>query len=994
MLWLHIAGLILVAAQHGSCLTYRATIDMIGVKGHVTFVPDGGNMNITAAIDNSENYTYSIMLFPAIFGQQQSSQVVCSQLGSIILTWHGVANGTTVVVPNLPENSVFNRGLLISNGACATILAVGDTILTYRAKFIGPISGEVWIRKRNSLSGLAVYTDLAYATNKTNPTGITAVDVVQFASGSSSSATSTQCDGLSNRTILLVNIPVGNSVSSTDKRSAVFVENLNSVFSFMGIEVSGSLLVCTGVQNIQAKTVKAKISWDGVRGEISMTQVSPFDSTTTSVQLSGLNPSYLPATYHVHKFPVPQRISSSDDRCSTVNVAGHFDPYGVGVGASNTTGDRFEIGDLSGKYGTISTANYTASFVDWNLPLFGSNSVVGRSIVIHRADTTRWVCGNIGNPTETTTTAVVNFKSPAYGTMYLRQPSGQPDADTSVYVELANMDGVKTTSHNHHVHVYPVGEDCASAGPHYNPSSVFTDGSYSTECSSSNPLRCELGDLSGKLSQIDISSTLVNSNDAKFFFTDSNLPLSGPHNVIGRSIVVHVAGGGAPRYACANITELRKLRLKTDSTWKGDNTNGRVMGELFITQDTEFDYASVQGTISGLASISQSYGIYELPIQTSAIGTAQCTTVGVLHNPYDVFIVGASGQTFDKFPVGDLSGKYSDLSGQNVVTLDKQDNNLPLAEAVGIAGRSIIIQQVAPGSWKCSTLSLAPSGNTGYVISAQVLFTDVFVGYATLRQVVYEDGSSSPTTIEVALLPPDAVTTSSNHNWHVHIDPIIGEQNCSVALGHYNPYGANVTAATYSNCLPSNPLACEVGDLSKKHAQYTVQPSNGRKLFVDTDLPLHTDKTVFGRSLVFHVANGGAARLTCANILPTSNVYTLQYSSDVTYDYYRFTDAVAKSLSISRLRVIVLHNTAVPVTGNGCAAVMVYIAGSVTEAKIAALLAGTAQGLSPYTPTTSCVSTLGATVVGKSEFSGAPGLGMTIWAALIGPSIAYLMQHI
>ena len=47
------------------------------------------------------------------------------------------------------------------------------------------------------------------------------------------------------------------------------------------------------------------------------------------------------------------------------------------------------IGDLSGKYGQIGVATYQATFMDWNLPLFGVNSVTGRSIVIHRSDGSR-----------------------------------------------------------------------------------------------------------------------------------------------------------------------------------------------------------------------------------------------------------------------------------------------------------------------------------------------------------------------------------------------------------------------------------------------------------------------------------------------------------------------------------------------------------------------------------------------------------------------------
>ena len=62
------------------------------------------------------------------------------------------------------------------------------------------------------------------------------------------------------------------------------------------------------------------------------------------------------------------------------------------------TVDKYEVGDLSGKYGTIG-AKDTLSLVrkDYNLPLFGGNSIMFRSMVIHYNNGSRWVCSNI-NP--------------------------------------------------------------------------------------------------------------------------------------------------------------------------------------------------------------------------------------------------------------------------------------------------------------------------------------------------------------------------------------------------------------------------------------------------------------------------------------------------------------------------------------------------------------------------------------------------------------------
>ena len=63
------------------------------------------------------------------------------------------------------------------------------------------------------------------------------------------------------------------------------------------------------------------------------------------------------------------------------------------------TDDEYEVGDLSGKYGTfLNLSSYSGKYIDYNLPLFGKNSIQGRSIVIHKMKmmgSARWVCADV-----------------------------------------------------------------------------------------------------------------------------------------------------------------------------------------------------------------------------------------------------------------------------------------------------------------------------------------------------------------------------------------------------------------------------------------------------------------------------------------------------------------------------------------------------------------------------------------------------------------------
>ena len=60
--------------------------------------------------------------------------------------------------------------------------------------------------------------------------------------------------------------------------------------------------------------------------------------------------------------------------------------------------DEYEVGDLSGKFGMMTgLTEYSGSFVDENLPMFGYHTVVGRSVVIHNSTTgaPRLTCADI-----------------------------------------------------------------------------------------------------------------------------------------------------------------------------------------------------------------------------------------------------------------------------------------------------------------------------------------------------------------------------------------------------------------------------------------------------------------------------------------------------------------------------------------------------------------------------------------------------------------------
>ena len=98
-----------------------------------------------------------------------------------------------------------------------------------------------------------------------------------------------------------------------------------------------------------------------------------------------------------------------------------------------------EVGDLSGKHGAMSGTVSTV-YSDGNLPLYGTNSVVGRSVVIHDSSGARVSCANVVL-SGSVKTVTATFSGPTVtGKIVLSQGAGY--ADTSVWVDLMQVRGV------------------------------------------------------------------------------------------------------------------------------------------------------------------------------------------------------------------------------------------------------------------------------------------------------------------------------------------------------------------------------------------------------------------------------------------------------------------------------------------------------------------------------------------------------------------------
>ncbi|XP_060920347.1 uncharacterized protein cusr [Labrus mixtus] len=948
------AALLLSLLGSMSCAQFMAPLNMGGVTGKVYFnsTSNMATLNVSGA-GSCGPLNLSLNVFPVKFGHFAQP---CSEahIGPSVHTFSANPESTLNVSQIFGQNSNladFTLSLQKCDGTTVcTVVTQSQAPMTRQARFTETIAGNIYIRANTGQNNPRVLADLVTI----GDVNASQSNTTLYASTSSAANCKALLESLDTSTLTNLGVlKVGTPLTSSKSRLDLASYTTNNRFLLIGMNSS---FKCAQIYNVPQKKVSAVMNMRGIKGHLSFIQASPFDVTEVRLNLTNLRGRVGP--YHVHQFPVPSVRAIQSSMCSNDNVGGHLNPFGLNTNdasypnGSGSTHEMYELGDLSNKHMSLAGKNEVdISFQDFHLPLFGRNSIVGRSVVIHQLDGARYVCASISYPGEVVVSRA-RFQSPVVGEVWFTQLKDNPLSDVSIFMDLSNGDTSMTPTQNHnwHVHTYPISSEndndvnrCSTAGGHWNPFGVnTTDSSYALHCAPSRPLSCEVGDLSSKHSPINLDNSPC-AVGAKNFFTDTTswLPNMG---IIGRSVVIHLANRGGPRIACANTTMVRVPKASL-GRWFG---SGMTSGQIQFSQAVPQGPTTIDVSLMNLNSLAGGYHVHILPLIAGS--KEPCSNNNILghFNPLGVNISNSPSPgtgTVDQYEIGDISGKFGLLRDLNERQAVYMDQNMPLTGVFSIVGRSVVVHYTNGSRMQCANI-VADMDTDGQFTTAKAAFSGTINGTVSMRQQMFPDGSSGDVMMVVDLHRSRRQNQTSVF-MAIKSNRVGANNACDSVGGVFNPF--NMSSMS-SSCSAESPLNCAVGEVSARHGNISLTM---RQVFTDSVIMLTGDNSVVHTSLVLKEGN---SIIACADILPESPSAMQTFPTVANFSRFDFRSRVAAVLEVNRSRITLLSDS--PHTnGSDCQTVDFLVSGNVSAALLNSVK--TSERMGVYKESDTCTRSTG-----------------------------------
>ncbi|XP_043268911.1 uncharacterized protein Rsod isoform X2 [Venturia canescens] len=938
------------------------------------------------------------------------------------------------------DKGLWGKGLLLVDTYSSRRICASITVLekhaekNAEARFHGPVAGSVWFRWLGGQAGDATSDTVMYADlhHVSKQKVLKSVDFTEhnwkiyvtdiFDSGKDKN----DCnilqtvfdpdDSGSGNSIGDVDSRLGKIKVAVDANKSLKTSYRDSLILLLPADLLGShrslylvifhpthtdsFLACAKIKPRKASLAKTLISSRGIRGEVTLSQETQYDPTWVNVTLNTINDletrlryATKIAAYRIHELPRDpfyfMHQNNSEEPCLTTKEM--YNPSNIDLKTIPPPGlgtqDQYAIGDISGKLQGRKSRSYHSDILpgsaqlagiywDLYLPLSGINSVVHRSLVLHKFNETDnkgiipWICGTLLHQLPQNAgqmpmiTAEVIYRYPIVGRVVFRQAQNEPEADTTIIIEnLIHADGSalnNSAEHRWMIHEHPPGIDfynwtgrCLTAGNPYNPYKVEWDPAHPERCTAKQITLCRVGDLTRHGSLSIAGRKRDGSRITRRLFTDSSLPLSGPHSILGKSLVLYDDHGPVARgerLGCSIVSRVYR-RKGVAKDWFSNSKDPVLRGKFEFIQQTEYDVTDVETMLESLDGITSAYHVHMTPIELDLEFPCEATTLYGRYNPQNVSIDNSPhpGEgTSDQYAIGDLSGKFGTLDNRKRYAITQNDTMLPLFGPRNILGRSIVIHKKHKNvRWACSNIErgYAPSEARELRGIASFHHPNGFAyGYIKMTQLIYKDNSQSETVIEVKLRHPGNHdrNVTRNHNWAIYVNPVgvdatvkVKDTRC-VAGGYlWNPYYTQLADPLNEDlyrqeCGPDLPLRCYVGDLSARLGPIDIGLQ--RKVFVDSNFPLEGKVSALGKSIVIMDQNFGQQRFACANIEPDYDIVkyanigrppkfvTAQFLEDV----QRVMGIPEWMLSIDSRKTKILHN-------GGCIQFLLHFRGPIAN---------------------------------------------------------------
>lgn len=658
----------------------------------------------------------------------------------------------------------------------------------------------------------------------------------------------------------------------------------------------GRTVVCGNIIDTRnVKTAEAIFESQSVAGKVT---IRGNEDDTSLIMVSLYQVRSKVTTRHDWKIMASDILDTrrQEERCKYLQVL--FDPNNTDdTNCKKGSTTKCKIGDLTRKHGQVQVAgqgkNTRSTLVDLNLPLSALEGSRSLYLVLYEVaiksssnglpqKANILSCAQIKSVSQRKLEANFNMDG-VRGTFKMTQR--HPTEPTQISYDLFGLEGntkhqtirelplsMRTSSDNSKL--------CNSLGDVYNPHKVID--STSEEVSTIDAYR--VGNLSAKHGQL----LVIDSEYEDHYmgeYIDLSIQLYGPHNVVGRSIVIHKNNGDS--WACATLGYIQESVTVAMARFfypvVGQISFQQLEGDQFAETNV---LVEVYNPNSQKNSEGHNWMIHLKPAMADSYNWSQrCESSGEVYDPIQASI-GLNNDVYTRqcqasmlseplrCRAGDTSLKSGFKLSLPVTYLNRSryyytDLFLPLTGANSIIGKSVVLyDENAPtqrgNRLACSNIKVVhplkaaiKSWDSGPSIPSSIRGSIVFEQESSTKATKVKidlggfNGNVENYAIHQVWTIDDREFPCSNDSLYDIYDPYDNEHSSRLPPSAH--YGALATVDRV-----------KVGDMSRKHGTFEGLQSI-QKSYVDANLPLFAPQSIIGRSMVLRAAVNDF-RWVCGNI--------------------------------------------------------------------------------------------------------------------------------